>query len=200
MSEHSSHPPDQLPENFYQEIEQILAQTPDGIGEYELLQLLKEKGYFSFSTQRPAPVLDLFQMHFLLFHVLYHLQLECLQQQRAIVEISPLNIRLLPYVAGQTGITTTDPVRDYYLDINNLENMSEKDVAGLIEAFWREFVRFDGRADALAELGLSDPVEDEVIKQTYRRLAMQHHPDRGGEAWRLQAINAAYEMLCKPKS
>ncbi|MDR9436294.1 MAG: DNA-J related domain-containing protein [Thiohalophilus sp.] len=189
-----------LPENFYQDIEQILKQTPEGVGEYELLQLLKEKGYFSFSTQRPAPPLDLFQMHFLLFHALYRLQLECLQQESAVVEISPLNIRLLPYVAGQIGITAADPLRDYYLDITNLENMSEKEVAALIETFWRNFVRFDGRAEALAELGLSDPVEDDVIKQAYRRLAMQHHPDRGGEAWRLQAINAAYEMLCKPKS
>lgn len=200
MPNYSPDAPSHLPDNFYQDLEQILKQTPEGIGEYELLQLLKEKGYFSFSTQRPAPVLDLFQMHFLLFHALYRLQLDCLQKQSAVLEISPLNIRLLPYVAGRSDITTADPVRDYYLDINNLEAMSEKEAADLIESFWRDFIRFDGRAAALAELGLSDPVDDEVIKQAYRRLAMQHHPDRGGEALRLQAINAAYEMLYKSKS
>ncbi|MFO8025333.1 DNA-J related domain-containing protein [Thiohalophilus sp.] len=199
MSKHSAPVPYLLPGNFYQDIEKILTQAPDGIAEYDLLQFLKERGYFSFSNERPAPVLELFQMHFLLFHALYHLQLDCLRQQRAVLEISPLNIRLRPYVAGHSGLTSADPLRDYYLDIKNLENMSEIEVAGLIESFWRNFARFDSRADALAELGLNDPVEDDVIKQTYRRLAMQHHPDRGGEAWRLQAINAAYEMLCKPK-
>ncbi|MDZ7804590.1 DNA-J related domain-containing protein [Thiohalophilus sp.] len=188
-----------LPDSFYQDIEQLLAQHPRGMDEYTLLQALKEQGYFSFSKVRPAPPLELFQMHFLLMHGLYRLQRELLQRQQAIIEISALKIRMWPWQSGEYALTETDPLRDYYLDMGNLQTMTEADVNQLLDAFWREFVRFDGRAEALAELGLSDPVDDEVIKQTYRRLAMQHHPDRGGEAWRLQAINAAYEMLCKSR-
>lgn len=33
------------------------------------------------------------------------------------------------------------------------------------------------------------------LKKAYRRLAMQHHPDRGGTKEAMQAINAEYEKL-----
>ncbi|MFP3874997.1 MAG: DNA-J related domain-containing protein [Thiohalophilus sp.] len=188
-----------LPDSFYRDTEQLLNQHSRGMDEYTLLQALKVRGHFSFARVRPAPPLELFQMHFLLMHGLYTLQRELLQQQQAIIEISPLQIRLLPWQSGEYALTATDPLRDYYLDMNNLQTMTEVDVNQLLDAFWHEFVRFDNRAAALAELGLSEPADEQAIKQAYRRLAMQHHPDRGGEARRLQAINAAYEMLCKSR-
>ncbi|MGD8547416.1 MAG: DNA-J related domain-containing protein [Thiohalophilus sp.] len=186
-----------LPESFYADLEKILTEYPDGISEYDLLRLLKQQGYFSFSRSRPAPPSELFQMHFLLFHGLYRLQQECQSEQRAILEVNPLSIRLREYSKGDKGLTSIDPVRAYYLDLSNLIDTSHEEVLMLLETFWRELARFDCRTGALAELGLSDPVTDTEIKQTYRRLAMEHHPDRGGESWRLQAINAAYAALCK---
>lgn len=186
-----------LPESFYADIERILTEYPDGISEYDLLRLLRHQGYFSFSRTRPAPPSELFQMHFLLFHGLYRLQQECLSEQRAILEVDPLSIRLQEYSEGDKGLTSVNQVRAYYLDLSNLRNTSHEEVLNLLESFWRELARFDHREDALAELGLADPVTDTEIKQAYRRLAMEHHPDRGGESWRLQAINAAYAELCK---
>ena len=186
-----------LPESFYADLESILADCPDGISEYDLLRLLKQQGYFSFSCTRPAPPPELFQMHFLLFHGLYRLQQECQSEQRAILEVDPLCIRLRDYSKGEKRLTSTDPVRAYYLDLSNLIETSHEEVLKLLETFWRELARFDHRTGALTELGLSDPVTDDEIKQAYRRLAMEHHPDRGGESWRLQAINAAYAALCK---
>ncbi|NNG14653.1 MAG: DnaJ domain-containing protein, partial [Gammaproteobacteria bacterium] len=44
---------------------------------------------------------------------------------------------------------------------------------------------------------LDDPVSDADIKQQYRRLAMQHHPDRGGDDATLQKINAAMNILTR---
>ncbi|GAO35480.1 hypothetical protein SCT_0867 [Sulfuricella sp. T08] len=44
-------------------------------------------------------------------------------------------------------------------------------------------------------LRLADPVDDPEIKRRYRELAMEHHPDRGGEMEKLQAINAAKGLL-----
>ena len=35
------------------------------------------------------------------------------------------------------------------------------------------------------------------VKQEYRRLAMLHHPDRGGDTATMQAINAAYHAALK---
>lgn len=198
MSDQPTDPDYRLPENFYRDLEDILRQHPAGLSEHNLLQALRSRGYFEFGQSRPAPPLELFQMHFLLLHGLYRLQQNGYEQQSALVDISPLRICLRSYRSGQNVLTKPDPLRDYYLDLGNLKMMSEEAVNDLLDAFWRDFVRFDSRASALAELGLQDPVDEATIKRTYRRLAMVHHPDRGGEAWRLQAINAAYRVLCKP--
>ena len=184
-----------LPESFYTDIHELLQQYPDGISEYELLQRLKEQGYFAFATTTPASPLVLFRMHFLLFHALYRLQLRGFEQGSEILRISPLNIRLCGYHAGETAITERDPLREYYLDLDNLADTSKTGVNELLDAFWRDFARHNGRAAALAELGLCDPVDEHTIKQAYRRLAMEHHPDRGGDRLRLQAINSAYATL-----
>lgn len=37
------------------------------------------------------------------------------------------------------------------------------------------------------------------VRKAYRKLALRHHPDRGGEIRKMQEINAAYEYLLKNK-
>lgn len=185
----------ELPESFYTDVYELLRQYPEGIGEYELLRQLKEQGYFTFATTSPASPLELFRMHFLLFHALYQLQLRGYEQRSEIVLISPLNIRLGSYRAAETAITERDSLREYYLDLDNLADTGEAEVNELLDRFWRDFARHSGRDAALAELGLSDPVDAHTIKQAYRRLAMEYHPDRGGDCLKLQAINSAYATL-----
>lgn len=48
---------------------------------------------------------------------------------------------------------------------------------------------------ALAVLGLSYPFTQEELKEGYRKLVKQHHPDAGGNADRFMEIQAAYELL-----
>lgn len=48
-------------------------------------------------------------------------------------------------------------------------------------------------------LGIQDCVPMVDVRRAYRRLALQHHPDRGGSLEMMQAINAAYEQLMKHK-
>jgi len=47
-------------------------------------------------------------------------------------------------------------------------------------------------------LGLQQGCSQEEIKKAYRRLASQHHPDKGGDTSTFQNIQAAYETLSDP--
>lgn len=44
-------------------------------------------------------------------------------------------------------------------------------------------------------LGVEKTATPDEIKKAYRKLAMQHHPDKGGDPEQFQAINEAYETL-----
>lgn len=93
-----------------------------------------------------------------------------------------------------------DPLRDYYLDLQHLDDTGAADVTALLEAFWQGMTRTDQRAEALQVLGLSDPVDDVRIQRRYRELVMRHHPDRGGETAQLQLLNTAIATLLPGKS
>lgn len=47
-------------------------------------------------------------------------------------------------------------------------------------------------------LGVSQQATQQEIKSAYRKLAMEHHPDRGGDESKFQKINQAYATLSDP--
>ncbi len=171
----------------------ILQQYPAGISEFELLAALE-------AQQQVAAVyatdLSMFQCHFVLFHTLYRLRDELRQAGTHDVEIHCLKIGLVPMrTSDSMAITRHDPLRDYYLDLTNLKLTTEVDVQNLLERFWQRFTAADSPLQALAVLGLSEPVSYDEVKAQYRRLVMQHHPDRGGDKDLLQQINHAMRQL-----
>lgn len=48
-------------------------------------------------------------------------------------------------------------------------------------------------------LGVSKSSTPEEIKRAYRKLASQHHPDKGGDTARFQEIQTAYDTLSDPQ-
>jgi DnaJ-class molecular chaperone len=52
--------------------------------------------------------------------------------------------------------------------------------------------------DHYSTLGLSRTATADDIKRAYRRLASQHHPDKGGDTAKFQEIQAAYDVLGDP--
>ena len=50
---------------------------------------------------------------------------------------------------------------------------------------------------ALEILELPSFITKEDIRTQYRFLARKHHPDRGGDATKMEEINRAYEILMK---
>ena len=53
-------------------------------------------------------------------------------------------------------------------------------------------------ANAYETLGVPKGAPEAEIKKAYRRLASQHHPDKGGDTKRFQEIQSAYEILSDP--
>jgi len=48
-------------------------------------------------------------------------------------------------------------------------------------------------------LGIPKTASQDEIKKAYRKLASQHHPDKGGDTARFQEIQAAYDTLGDPQ-
>jgi curved DNA-binding protein len=48
-------------------------------------------------------------------------------------------------------------------------------------------------------LGINKSASDEDIKRAYRKMAMRHHPDRGGDQAEFQKIQEAYNVLSDPQ-
>lgn len=53
--------------------------------------------------------------------------------------------------------------------------------------------------DYYTTLGLNRNASQEEIKKAYRKMAMQHHPDRGGDEKKFKQISEAYEILSDPQ-
>jgi len=54
-------------------------------------------------------------------------------------------------------------------------------------------------ADHYQTLGVDRNASPDDIKRAYRKLAAQHHPDKGGDTAKFQEISAAYDTLSDPE-
>jgi DnaJ-class molecular chaperone len=53
--------------------------------------------------------------------------------------------------------------------------------------------------DHYSTLGVNSSASPDEIKKAYRKLASQHHPDKGGDTKRFQEIQTAYDTLSDPQ-
>ncbi len=180
----------------------LLSAHPAGLSEHELLKRLREENplFANFDARQP---LSLFRGHFLLFHALYRLRERTSRERRGRLGIDPLRIVLEPAISldaapvNGASLVPSDAGdwSGWYADLGRWETTTAAEVIELLRRFRAAGRAKDRRRAALAELGLQDPVDDATIKRRYRRLAMRHHPDRGGDGVRLREINAALATL-----
>ena len=177
-------------------LDEVLRAYQDGLTEYQLIEILDQRGVGGFDQTLFSTSLNMFQAHFILFHALYQLRDKLFQSEAVALEIHCLSIKRVECAAnGQQGLAVNDPLREYYLNVDNLNDTDSAAVDELLEGFWRRYLAGEGRQKALACLDLSDPVSFDEIKRQYRRLVMAHHPDRGGDTAYLQDINDAMAVL-----
>lgn len=177
-------------------VDGILLDLSESVNEHTLFDLLRRQDGLEWFQNRGSD-LSLFQSHFMLMHVLYRLQQRYWQEQCGHLGISAMSIGILAYQKGNVGLQATDPLSSYYLDINNLQETTAEEVDEMLNGFWTRYLAGDGRADALAVLGLEADASRDIIEQQYRRLAAQHHPDRGGDDKQLAEFNKAIAILRK---
>ena len=176
-------------------VERILMDHPEGLEEQAFLQCLRAHPGSGMGPGRQISGLGLFRSHFLLFHVLHRLRDRLRDSGTGDIEIDPTSIRRRTYTSGPPAVGAHDGLRAYYLDLSNLENTNTADVERMLSGFDAELRRREQRAHAMATLELTEPFDAASVRTQYRRLAMRHHPDRGGDAERLQAINRAFRIL-----
>lgn len=186
------------------QIMSLLEAAPEGLSEYALIQQLKNQHSKQIPNLPLTDKLVLFRTHFLLFNALYRLRDQLFQQRSACLHISALLIELRPYQpslqADAQMPSEQDPLRSYYLDMDNLSGIETQDVEKLLVSFWTRMQGGDEKRAALElfELNQSSEALNLVqIKQRYRQLVSLHHPDRGGNTERLQSINKAMEILTR---
>jgi len=61
------------------------------------------------------------------------------------------------------------------------------------------FLLYNITMDYYSTLGLQRGASDDEIKKAYRKLAMKHHPDRGGDQAKFKEISTAYDALSNPE-
>lgn len=170
--------------------------TGNAYSEYELLCWLQQPEQNVFAEDALADSVSLFRCHFLLMHALYCLRERWLLEQRARLEISALRIQCHPFhTCEHQQLAMPDPLAQYYLNLDELR-IERSDIEALLHSFWQRFIQpvGDNTAD-LAILGLTQGVTLEEIRLQYRKLAMRHHPDRGGNADDFRTLQAAYLRL-----
>ncbi|MBV1877748.1 MAG: DnaJ domain-containing protein [Pseudomonadales bacterium] len=165
----------------------------------------------------------LFQKNFLIMNALYNIQQACAEDGFYLV-VSAMEVRLI--IAGQkaqkencashesaqnalsnktgsalSNLSAVDvELAAYYLDWENLDNITHSEIQFLLDSFWH---KYNANQDALAGknlaalhlLGLGKSATWLQIKASYRREVTRCHPDKGGDAARFIAIRAAYEQL-----
>ena len=175
----------------------LLQGQPAGLSEYALLQQLRQDGGQLLEQACLSDTLTLFRNHFLLFNGLYRLRDELWQRQQAHLSISALLIQLQPYASAEAALVEDDPLRRYYLDMDNFHSTGADEVQRLLGTFWQRMRGGDEHDAALQLFGLDaeQAARPGLVKRRFRQLLSAHHPDRGGETARLQAINQAREVL-----
>ena len=147
--------------------------------------------------------LALFKLNWLIMNALYQLQLEFLDEGYYLT-ISTLDIQLRPlsvsdYQAVDQQLRI-ESLRDYYLDWSYFSNTTKEEVQALLDGVWQEYISGDEQAKAYQVLGLETDASAQMIRKTYRKLAGQFHPDKGGDSLRFMEIREAYEVLKKVRN
>lgn len=177
---------------------ELLNKLEPPVKEYDLIQHL-HRTMASFPVRTENATLALFQTHFLVMNALYSLQSELLEQN-LYLKIHPLEIQL--YGSSSTASANqhlteqcSAKLKEYYLDWRNFSDTDQQQVEQLLGQFWQQFYNRQDEAKSLHCLAVDADASWTDIQKQYRKLALTHHPDKGGDGKKFIEIQQAYEVL-----
>ncbi len=166
--------------------------------EYELLSQMRAEGFLALCEADNYWV-ALFRKHFLMRHCLYRVNATWAGQGQRLL-LGPVSIELV--VAAETNREnlpsedlTYQALADYYGDLNHWLAATEETCRTFVDDFFKRFAAFNEAESHLTCLGLPKDAVWGVVQQRYRRLAQQHHPDKGGDAELFLTFTRAFEAL-----
>jgi hypothetical protein len=86
-------------------------------------------------------------------------------------------------------------MKSYYLNWKNLEGMTEEGLKELVDGFFRRMVDQKAVTAALETFGLPPDAAAKAVKARWRRLSLDHHPDRGGDPAAFRKFSDAWSVL-----
>jgi len=185
---------------------QILRHAEQKLAIHELLAELKRRERIP--RLHDDDQLALFRLNWMMMNALYQLQLDFIKDGLLLV-ISTLDIHLesLPKLNGKRTDAQAEsekalsqqPLRDYYFDWKNFSETTLEEVQAILDGVWQDYISSDEQKEAYQILGLESDADKKTIRQTYRKLAQQNHPDKGGDSDTFMAIREAYEIIRKAK-
>ena len=179
-------------------------------------------------TVHRADSLALYRHHFLLFHLLYRLQDGFYQEGKHLYVHfmrtfltdypPPGRCRFYHPHDGRFCADAADDadycrfhrdkvgddalahlsVRSFYLDTANYDALDARTIDAFMNGTWEILTHYADYENSFAALDLPLSADIPMVKKRFRRLAKQHHPDRGdGAADRFLEINRAYHVLMR---
>jgi hypothetical protein len=166
------------------------------VQEYQLFTLLQGEGLLAVCADDNY-WLSLFRKHFLVRHCLYKLNDLWAGQGRGL-RLGPISIEFF-ITEDSAGMPSQDiaylALADYYGDLTHWLTATEETCRTFIDDFFKRFAALNDAEEHLAVLGLPKDAIWGVVQQQYRRLAQQHHPDKGGDGAQFLIISRAFEAL-----
>ena len=180
----------------------ILRSTENTLAIHELLSELKQVSRIP--TLHNDPQLALFRLNWMMMNALYQLQTDFIEEG-LLLTVSTLDIHVSVLSSAEKNNNADEsalshqPLRDYYLNWDNFSGTTAEEVQAMLEGVWQDYLSPDDQDKAYKTLGLEHTADASTIRSTYRKLAHQYHPDKGGDSEKFMAIRQAYEILKKSK-
>lgn len=187
----------QVLEQLELQLEALLSRRYGEITEQQLLSLLQLKPLSTVRDSQHA----LFQLHFVLYHLLYRIAERWMQAEVANLEIGLARVKISPW--QNTLPMLPDSKGAYYADWRNYWRMTPVALSERLTQFWQFYQKRYGTVsaikltddEALALLQLDWPCSLMALKKAFRKQSLKHHPDRGGDKQSFVRLSLAYKKV-----